>query len=309
MNNKIGLILLLCLVGTAGFSVYSYSERSTVLSQLEGERGEGEYWQSQYESLNDSYFSLSDFSSLLQENYSTLQSEKEILEGQYEDLNHNYTSLSEDYSSLQGNYTSLVEEYLVLMDERGSILLNLTETIEEMETWISSYETLNNTYLSLNNTYTSLLQNYTSLLQNYTEALDEIDDLIQRIAQLEGELNFTDFSSLTDLEQWLAQDNINEHEYIPDEYDCDDFAYDLMVSAFKSGYKMGTVAVYYGNDLDYVTIDNCTYYNATLAYAPEGSNYYLFGNHMVNIANVGDTGWVLIEPQTDSVYPLGTDEL
>ena len=196
----------------------------------------------------------------------------------------------------------MIEDYLVLMGERDSLLLNLTETIEEVETWISAYETLNNAYLSLNNTHTSLLQ-------NYTIALDEIDNLNQRIAQLEGELNFTDFSSLTELEQWLVQDDTDEHEYILDDYDCDDFAYDLMVSAFKSGYKMGTVAVYYGDDLDYVVIDNYTYYNVTLAYAPAGSDYYLFGNHMVNIAYVGDTGWVLIDPQTDWYVSLGTHEL
>jgi len=303
LSKRIALVLLLCLVGTTGFSLYVYSERSLALSQLEKERESQEYWQAHYASLNSSYSSLREQLENVTAEIKIQEEEKEALNqtynfllNSYTTLESNHTSLSANYSSLQQNYTALSGGYLALLDERQILLQNLTETIKERDAWVSAYVTLNATH--------------SVLLQNYTEGLEEIDRLNEKIAQLEGELNFTNFNTLNDLEAWLAQDNTSEHAYIPDEYDCDDFAYDLMASAFRSGYKMGTVAVYYANNLTYVVISGEQYYKVPLAYTVgNGYNYYVFGNHMVNIAYVGDTGWVLIEPQTDQVFPLNTYEL
>jgi hypothetical protein len=289
MDKKISLILLLCLVGTTGFSLYVYSERSLLLSQLKTETESRQYWQSQYTGLNDSYSSLG-------KQLENVTAEMELQEEEKEALSQNYTSLSANYSSLQQNYTALSGGYLSLLDERKVLLQNLTEAIKERDAWVLAYETLNVTHAAL--------------LQNYTAGLEEINRLNERIDQLEGELSFINFNTLTDLEVWLAQDNTSEHTYIPDKYDCDDFAYDLMTSAFKSGYKMGTVAVYYADNLTYVVIKGEYYYKVPLAYmVGDPYKYYTFGNHMVNLAYTGDTGWVLIEPQTDQVYPLNTYEL
>ena len=296
LSKKISLILLLCLLGTTGFSIYDYSERSLALSQLKEEEESRQYWQSQYASLNSSYSSLREELENVTAEKEALNQNYALLLSNYTSLESNYTSLSANYSSLQQNYTALSGGYTTLLNEKNILLQNLTEAVEERDAWVLAFEALNSTH--------------TILLQNYTESLGEIDRLNQRIAQLEGELNFTNFDTLNDLEVWLAQDNTSEHAYIPDEYDCDDFAYDLMTSAFKSGYKMGTVAVYYTDNLTYVVISEEYYYKVPLAYTVGDSyKYYTFGNHMVNIAYVGDTGWVLIEPQTDQVFPLNTYEL
>jgi predicted nuclease with TOPRIM domain len=302
LSKRIAFVLLLCLVGTTGFSLYIYSERSLTLSQLEEERESQEYWQAHYAALNSSYSSLKEQLENVTAEIKIQEEEKEALNQTYNFLLKSYTTLESNYtslsanSSLQQNYTALSGGYLALLDERQILQQNLTETIKERDAWVSAYETLNATHAIL--------------FQNYTACLEEIGRLNQRIAQLEGELNFADFNTLNDLEVWLAQDNTSEHAYIPDEYDCDDFAYDLMASAFRAEYKMGTVAVYYTSNLTYVVISEEYYYKVPLAYTVGGSYmYYIFGNHMVNIAYVGDTGWVLIEPQTDQVFPLNTYEL
>lgn len=48
-----------------------------------------------------------------------------------------------------------------------------------------------------------------------------------------------EFSSVAELEQWLADDPISEHKPIPKKYDCDDFAIDLTLSALADGYWIG----------------------------------------------------------------------
>ena len=89
-----------------------------------------------------------------------------------------------------------------------------------------------------------------------------------------------DFNSLSALQGWLWWDDTNLHEYIPNVYDCDDYAFDLMQAALQDGYRIGL---------------------------------YQKGQHVVNFALVGDTplgAWgvwgtankvYIIEPQTDEV--------
>jgi len=56
--------------------------------------------------------------------------------------------------------------------------------------------------------------------------------------QVDRLLGYNEFSSLEELEQWLKSDPISEHKWHPN-YDCDDFAIDLTLSALADGYWVG----------------------------------------------------------------------
>lgn len=133
----------------------------------------------------------------------------------------------------------------------------------------------------------------------------------QRLAQLEDILNFKWFKTLDELELWLAKDNTDQQPYVPSTHDCDDFALDLVVSAFRSGYKMETATLYLDYNLWYVKYWGDTWWKVPLAYSifTSGKDYFMFGNHMCNLTFVESSGWVLIEPQDDQVYLLNTFEL
>ena len=49
-------------------------------------------------------------------------------------------------------------------------------------------------------------------------------------------IELREFRSVEELEYWLFQDKTNHHTYIINQYDCDDFAYDLVQNAIYDGY-------------------------------------------------------------------------
>ena len=68
------------------------------------------------------------------------------------------------------------------------------------------------------------------------------------------------FSSIEELELFLAEDNTNEHEYIRSEFDCDDFALMLQRNALEKGYIMNCQTLFTAHVLNMVIIDNEIYY-------------------------------------------------
>ena len=54
-----------------------------------------------------------------------------------------------------------------------------------------------------------------------------------------------EFESLSDLSFWLRNNPVSEHEYIPEEYDCDDFVIDLIIDAAEDGYLMGLYTIHH----------------------------------------------------------------
>lgn len=49
------------------------------------------------------------------------------------------------------------------------------------------------------------------------------------------------FESVEVLKQWLAENQVNEKQFIPISYDCDDFAVELCRDAWNDGYQMGII--------------------------------------------------------------------
>jgi hypothetical protein len=87
----------------------------------------------------------------------------------------------------------------------------------------------------------------------------------------EGKAHPRQFTSVDELKAWLAANDINEREYIPDIYDCDNFAQDLMIAALEDGYLVSTE---------------------------------LWSCHMLNSTIIGNDVYT-IEPMTDGVQFVG----
>jgi outer membrane murein-binding lipoprotein Lpp len=93
----------------------------------------------------------------------------------------------------------------------------------------------------------------------------------EQAAYWEGKAHPRQFTSVEELKAWLASNDINEREYIPDTYDCDNFAQDLMKAALADGYLVSTE---------------------------------LWSCHMLNSTIIGNNIYT-IEPMTDGVQFVG----
>ena len=97
-----------------------------------------------------------------------------------------------------------------------------------------------------------------------TTAMEEAD-------YWEGKAHQRQFTSVEELEAWLAGNDIDKREYFEFTYDCDDFAQDLMIAALKDGYLVSTE---------------------------------LWSCHMLNSTIIGNDIYT-IEPMTDGVQFVG----
>jgi len=97
-----------------------------------------------------------------------------------------------------------------------------------------------------------------------TAALEEAD-------YWEGKAHPRQFTSVEELEAWLAGNDIDKREYVEFTYDCDDFAQDLMIAALEDGYLVSTE---------------------------------LWSCHMLNSTIIGNDIYT-IEPMTDGVQFVG----
>jgi len=151
----------------------------------------------------------------------------------------------------------------------------------EREVWEEKYNILQSEKDTLAAGLASV-EGQLQILQN------ESDTLAADLAAVEGELQKAqdeldylkglyppkNFPSLEALQDWLAEDDTDSHEYIEGEFDCDDFALMLQQHAFEDGYKI---------DMQYSDNDDLHAMNSTII-----GNYFYF-----------------IEPQKDEVTRAG----
>lgn len=151
----------------------------------------------------------------------------------------------------------------------------------EREVWEEKYNILQSEKDTLAAGLASV-EGQLQILQN------ESDTLAADLAAVEGELQKAqdeldylkglyppkNFPSLEALQDWLAEDDTDSHEYIEGEFDCDDFALMLQQHAFEDGYKI---------DMQYSDNDDLHAMNSTII-----GNYFYF-----------------IEPQNDEVTSAG----
>lgn len=82
------------------------------------------------------------------------------------------------------------------------------------------------------------IEQYKEQVASYKEEISQLEDIIDFNEKATGLCGYNEFSSVEELEQWLEDDPISEHEWHPN-YDCDNFAIDLTLSALADGYWIG----------------------------------------------------------------------
>ena len=85
-----------------------------------------------------------------------------------------------------------------------------------------------------------------------------------------------EFPSVTALQIWLEEDNLDAYTYMEHNFDCDDFAFELQRRAFSDGY--------------YISIQ-----------VLEGAEYG--GYHITNVTKIGNTIYS-IDAETDEVKAM-----
>ena len=83
------------------------------------------------------------------------------------------------------------------------------------------------------------------------------------------------FTSVGQLEAWLAADDTDEQIYVEETHDCDDFAIDLQKAGIADGYLI---------NLEFIVTEDV--------------------GHVCNAVIIGNSVW-FIEPQTDEVWFMG----
>lgn len=107
----------------------------------------------------------------------------------------------------------------------------------------------------------------------YDEAVDELGRLWGIIDEAEVDAVFFEtqgyrhWKSYREFRKWLWANQVDQMVYIPDKFDCEDFAFELSRQAMQDGYWVGI---------------------------------YVEDEHVQNIVAIGNT-WYLVEPQTDGI--------
>ena len=105
------------------------------------------------------------------------------------------------------------------------------------------------------------LQETKSALSHTNLALADVNDtLSQERTKILAPKELRNFSSIEELELFLAEDKTNEQEYIDSEFDCDDFALMLQHNALEKGYIMNCQTLFTAHVLNMVIIENEIYY-------------------------------------------------
>ena len=121
-----------------------------------------------------------------------------------------------------------------------------------------------------------------AFFSGYFNGLQDGERIGKAIGYLDGlkaypkKLRF--FDNLTELKQFIKEDDTDKYLYIPEYFDCDDFAIMLQVRALQKGYILNIALVDSDGDR-----------------RPD---------HVVNLAYLNTKQYVLIDPQTDEMIVI-----
>ncbi|MCS7124342.1 MAG: hypothetical protein NZ932_02860 [Candidatus Bathyarchaeota archaeon] len=201
----------------------------------------------------------------LESQYRQLLEMNSALNMSYAVLEHNYTRLSGDFERLMADYVELAVAYAALNKTYAVLLQNYTVLKQQVEDVLE----LQSKYEDLLGEYQTLLANYTALKVAYGEACFVVYRPLWS--------NETIKPSISELMQWLMEDDTDSLPYSKWDFVCGDFAVMLSMRAKMKHWDMGIVAVLgrdaYGNEF----------------------------NHAFNAIRCVE-GLVYVEPQNDQVF-------
>jgi len=104
------------------------------------------------------------------------------------------------------------------------------------------------------------LEEELSITQSRLNVTEEEVELTERKLRIEESKvkveDLREFYSLNELKDWLTKNKVNEHGYIEDVYDCDDFAIDLVRDARKDGYEIFVMGADSITAYEYIEVSN-----------------------------------------------------
>ena len=125
--------------------------------------------------------------------------------------------------------------------ELQNIISEQTQRIQELKIYIEQYvDDLNTIY----NRYSGLEFNYESLQREVTCLEDEVTRWKTAYEQKPSiNSNLREFRTEQELTDWLVIDGTDSNKYIPNQFDCEDFARMLQGNALNSGYIISIILV------------------------------------------------------------------
>ncbi|MEM1590126.1 MAG: hypothetical protein QW175_06900 [Candidatus Bathyarchaeia archaeon] len=198
-------------------------------SELEAKASELEMLESRYETLLAVYQKLLGENAVLNESYTALQQNYIALSGNFEKLMAEYVELTAAYTALNETYVMLLQNYTVLQQQAQG-------------------------YLELQSRYEVLLDNYQELLSNYTVLKAAYSEVCFAVYSPLWS-NETVTPTISELKDWLAEDDTDSLPYSRWDFVCGDFAVMLSIRAEMKHWDMGVVAVLgrdaYGNEFNH----------------------------------------------------------
>ncbi len=209
--------------------------------------------------------------------------------------------LSDTQSQLQATEAELADTQA----ERGALATELANTQAELE---ATQTELANTQAELEATQDELSMQILQTIywiDMYYDAAQEADYWESLYYSVEHPSNF---DSLSELEAWLAEDDTDSYIYIPDTFDCDDFALTLSEHAREDGYIIYFQIV----DFELVYDEDASGWYIEEGYYPYYYHEFDFWtdedlggvgqpDHAMNVAVIGNDVY-LVESQTDNVW-------
>jgi len=201
----------------------------------------------------------------LEGRYEKLLKEHERLLGECETLNSSYSALMQNFTRLMAEYVELTVAYARLNATYMQLLANYTVLQQE----VADYPALQQRYEALLGEYQALQANYSALKSEYEAAYFALYEPLLS--------NETVTPTISELEEWLAEDKTNELQYVEWDFVCGDYAVMLSMHAKMKHWDMGVVAV--------------------LGYDSNGKEF----DHAFNAIRCKE-GLVYVEPQNDHVF-------
>jgi len=245
-------------------------DAAALRERLESLEGQHNRLLAEHEALLASHQKLLEEEAALNRSYSLLQTNHTKLLADYAGLKAAYADLNSTYAGLLADYVSLTVAYASLNSTYAELLKNYTALQQQAQG-----------YIELQNRYEALLSEYQALQANYS-ALSAAYNVLHFAVYSPLYSNETITPTLSELKQWLAEDNTDSLPYSKWDFVCGDFAVMLSIRAKMKHWDMGIVAVI-GRDAS-------------------GNEF----SHAFNAIRTVE-GLVYVEPQNDQVFhgPIG----
>jgi len=142
---------------------------------------------------------------------------------------------------------------------------------------------LSQQYKDLEHQYVALEYQYQVMSKRGAEEEDVIADLQWQIAYWKDAYKtkpgpgwtLREFRSEEELVLWLSQDDTDSNRYIPNQFDCEDFARMLQSYAYNDGYVMSVTLV--AGDNEYHLMNSCLIGNKFYYIDPQTDRFWFWG--------------------------------